>query len=99
MRRSRSAMRTCCSAPISIFTASATARARRHTLGAASMHRKPALGPLGRRRHRLELERLEARELLAAYYIAPGGSDAATGSLAAPFATIHHGLHQAGHPP
>jgi hypothetical protein len=47
---------------------------------------------------RLELERLEQRRLLSAYYVAPGGADTGPGTLAQPFATIQHALDQATEP-
>ncbi len=41
---------------------------------------------------RLNVERLEDRCLLAEFFVDPGGDDANSGSLAAPFESIQHGL-------
>src|SRR5580693_993274 len=41
-------------------------------------------------RKRFSFDLLESRTLLSSYFVAMTGSDAATGSLAAPFATIQH---------
>jgi hypothetical protein len=51
-----------------------------------------------RRLVRLELETLEQRQLLSAYFVAPGGDDSGPGTLAQPLGTIQFALDQAAQP-
>lgn len=56
----------------------------------------PAKSPRrGGRRRRPGLERLEDRQLLTTWFVAPGGSDSAAGTAAAPFRSIQTAVNRA----